>query len=54
MHFIDNINQIKDITNNTISENITYENIENKIVSKNFLKNKNANNDENILIYNNI
>ena len=47
LHFIDNINQIKDITNNTISENITYENIENKIVSKNFLKNKNANNDEN-------
>ena len=47
LHFNDNINQIKDITNNTISENITYENIENKITSKNFLKNKNSNNDEN-------
>ena len=36
LHFIDNINQIKDMTNNTISENITYENIENKIKTRKF------------------
>ena len=49
LHFIDIKNKKDEIVNNTINENITYENIENKISSKNILKNNNSNDEENNL-----
>ena len=49
LHIIDIKNKKDEIVNNTINENITYENIENKISSKNILKNNNSNDEENNL-----
>ena len=49
LHFIDIKNKKDEIVNNTINENITYENIENKISSKNIIKNNNSNDEENNL-----